>query len=65
MSNHSLRHKLVETKYLREVHTELLTIDHDLMDESELNACLEKESKIVVKNMVGNLIYFKIRRDDL
>jgi len=33
-----LRHKLVETKYLREVHPELLTIDHDLIEEAELNA---------------------------
>jgi len=33
-----LKHKLVETKYLRNVHPEMLTIDHDLIEEAELNA---------------------------
>ena len=33
-----LRHKLVETKYLREVKPESVTIDHDLIEEAELNA---------------------------
>ena len=33
-----LKHKLVETKYLREVQPESVTIDRDLIEEAELNA---------------------------
>lgn len=33
-----LKHKLVETKYLREAQPESVTIDRDLIEEAELNA---------------------------
>ena len=33
-----LKHKVVETKYLREVQPELVTSDRDLIEEAELNA---------------------------
>jgi RNA polymerase sigma-70 factor (ECF subfamily) len=65
-----LKHKLVETKYLRDVNPEMLTVDHDLMEEAELNARItsaidelpEKCREIFTLCRFGELRYSEISK---